>query len=424
MKNYKPLLFSLIQCFILLPIKAVELPWYEIEILIFEQSNKPRLESENWQQPEQLTKTDKSHNFITPQPSSVVLKELCVNGQIVPIIEQLTVTDVIDEMNNEAIKETLDSEHKSESVAGTSTAYSANAEVTDKTMGENLEPFVEEKAFVILDKSFNQLNEAMTNLKRRRGYHPLIHMTWRQPVSKKKNSNTIRLFAGINYSDTFNPKGDAKVNIASADPELYGVEAQFENSPLHVYSDYSEDNDNHDYSDDSMSDNNFSFHQQLELVSIDPRIEIKKQLNACQQQYQIEKDNRVTDVWQLDGNVRIYAERYLHIETDLFLSIPGKKEVQLSALETSLAADRILNSLQLNNNDNSMLDNGFGWQLGEDFLLEDQNDGIVMQDVLNRYVMQQSRRLRRNETHYIDHPLFGLLIQIRPYDGNLPPNDD
>lgn len=396
MNKHKLLLFTLIQCCFLLVVKADESPWYEIEIVVFEQSNQSRLESEQWQQPEQLANINKSFDFITPLPSSVAVKELCVNGKIIPIIEQIKVTEVIEEINENVINQTIE---------------------------EAIEPFVEEKPFIILDKSFNQLNQAMSSLSRHRNYRPLIHMSWRQPVVNKNRSKLIRLFAGINYSDKFNPRGDAKVNIATLDPnslELGEEEYQFENGPVYHDNNF----ERHDDSNDLSTEKSFSFHQQLEIASIDPKVKIQQQLNACQQQYQMKISKRNTDVWQIDGNIRIYAERYLHLETDLFLSIPGKKEIQLSALETSLAADKILNSLQLDNDDTSTLDNGFGWQLGDDFLLEDQNDGIVIQDVLNRYVMQQSRRLRRNETHYIDHPLFGILIQIRPYEGHLQPDNE
>ncbi len=33
-----------------------------------------------------------------------------------------------------------------------------------------------------------------------------------------------------------------------------------------------------------------------------------------------------------------------------------------------------------------------------------------------RFRMRQSRRMRSKELHYLDHPLFGLLVQIIPYD--------
>ena len=33
-----------------------------------------------------------------------------------------------------------------------------------------------------------------------------------------------------------------------------------------------------------------------------------------------------------------------------------------------------------------------------------------------QFRMQQSRRLRSKEVHYIDHPLFGLIVLITPYE--------
>ncbi|HEY9032743.1 MAG TPA: CsiV family protein, partial [Pseudomonadales bacterium] len=34
----------------------------------------------------------------------------------------------------------------------------------------------------------------------------------------------------------------------------------------------------------------------------------------------------------------------------------------------------------------------------------------------NVAVMRQQRRLRSREIHYIDHPLFGLVVEIRPFE--------
>ena len=35
-------------------------------------------------------------------------------------------------------------------------------------------------------------------------------------------------------------------------------------------------------------------------------------------------------------------------------------------------------------------------------------------------VLRQHRRMRSNELHYIDHPLFGLLVRITPYETAKP----
>jgi len=39
---------------------------------------------------------------------------------------------------------------------------------------------------------------------------------------------------------------------------------------------------------------------------------------------------------------------------------------------------------------------------------------------LNSYPMQQLRVIRSGEIHYLDHPMFGMLIQIRKYEPPAP----
>ena len=34
-----------------------------------------------------------------------------------------------------------------------------------------------------------------------------------------------------------------------------------------------------------------------------------------------------------------------------------------------------------------------------------------------RYVLRQTRRMRSNERHYIDHPKFGVIALVTPSDG-------
>lgn len=76
---------------------------------------------------------------------------------------------------------------------------------------------------------------------------------------------------------------------------------------------------------------------------------------------------------KLDGVIKITLGRYLHTEADLIYRIP----------------------------DVSM----FG---SHDFIDDDTTATIVR--------MTQSRRMRSGELHYFDHPLFGLLVQITPFE--------
>ena len=36
------------------------------------------------------------------------------------------------------------------------------------------------------------------------------------------------------------------------------------------------------------------------------------------------------------------------------------------------------------------------------------------------YRMKQSRRMRSNETHYMDHPRFGIVARVTPYESEQP----
>lgn len=79
----------------------------------------------------------------------------------------------------------------------------------------------------------------------------------------------------------------------------------------------------------------------------------------------IQGGKRINNRYELDGTITVSVARYLHIDTNLFLS-KFKSE-----------------------------------------------DG---QQVLTQVIpMQQSRRMRSKELHYIDHPKFGILIYFTPF---------
>lgn len=79
----------------------------------------------------------------------------------------------------------------------------------------------------------------------------------------------------------------------------------------------------------------------------------------------IQGGKRVNNRYELDGTITVSVARYLHIDTNLFLSKFQSAE-------------------------------------GE--------------QILNQVIpMQQSRRMRSKELHYIDHPKFGILIYFTPF---------
>ena len=80
--------------------------------------------------------------------------------------------------------------------------------------------------------------------------------------------------------------------------------------------------------------------------------------------------------WELDGSIKISRHRLFNLKTDLMLSLP--------------------------NSDAS-----------HDF-----------EQTFNHYYLQQSQNLKADELHYFDHPLFGMLVIVTPYEIQETNNDN
>jgi len=87
---------------------------------------------------------------------------------------------------------------------------------------------------------------------------------------------------------------------------------------------------------------------------------------------------------KLEGTIRISVNRYLHVEFDLLRRI--EQSVSYLSYEQSFGDMRTPQS-----------------------------------QAYRLYRMQDTRRMRSGELHYIDHPLMGVLIKITPYELPEPP---
>lgn len=88
---------------------------------------------------------------------------------------------------------------------------------------------------------------------------------------------------------------------------------------------------------------------------------------------------------QLDGTVKLILARYLHIETDLVYLVPNERG-HVPATAPDANADHVQN--------------------GPDYYL---------------LQMNESRRMRSNEVHYLDHPMFGVIAKVTPYKPEVAP---
>lgn len=88
----------------------------------------------------------------------------------------------------------------------------------------------------------------------------------------------------------------------------------------------------------------------------------------------------VSPVWELDGTLNIYLNHYLYIETALNLRKEGRK---LMAVENTAITTATTPSPK------------------------------VMAPYLMAITLEQNRRVKSEEIHYLDHPAMGMVIQIR-----------
>ncbi|MDF9388034.1 hypothetical protein EXZ60_04060 [Vibrio sp. 1151_11] len=101
-------------------------------------------------------------------------------------------------------------------------------------------------------------------------------------------------------------------------------------------------------------------------------------------------------LYELDGKLQIYVQHYLYAEATLDLKAPSVREIMLQSkpLELDITPEEQNAEVQLGN-------------------LEAISPTVEKEEFLKSYRMDQKRRMRSNETHYLDHPLMGMIIQIR-----------
>lgn len=135
---------------------------------------------------------------------------------------------------------------------------------------------------------------------------------------------------------------------------------------------------------------------------------------------------------ELEGFITLHIARYLHINTNLWLSDPKIAKLQGAANVSSLPNKPLYGFQEAKNLEQSLLNDRTPGQtlserIGErlsrntEILLEGKSiKGELNTNSTNAYNSQgivaltQHRRMRSKELHYIDHPMMGILIYFNP----------
>ena len=218
----------------------------------------------------------------------------------------------------------------------------------------------------LLDASSLQLNDLAKDIQRQRNLTKLLHMGWRQKVLfGQTKAATMRLYAGQNFAADFDSDG-----LLLPPPSTDDLFSDLEQLTT----------------DDEPED--LFDRIQTALESDEP---LSSEVDLMTSSLQ----TRTDQLWELDGRFKVFLRYikgtpYLHIESDLDYRAPVFSPQMTEAINQSVGTDP--------------------------------QDGTVLQpDLLKSFPFSQIRRVISTQMHYFDHPLFGMVVQIRRHRKPQPP---
>ncbi|PCJ45081.1 MAG: hypothetical protein COA99_05700 [Moraxellaceae bacterium] len=150
----------------------------------------------------------------------------------------------------------------------------------------------------------------------------------------------------------------------------------------------------------------------------------------------IQDGEQFDDNYELEGTINISLSRYLHVQSNLWLS-DYVKQIELSKTWWEEPTFEDASALGEQGEFTGFTDKYQQYgspQEGESLAIQqsegdnntgNMSDGVIdslsLQESTAHYeairtvVLNESRRMRSDEMHYLDHPLFGMLIKILPY---------
>ncbi|QHJ10676.1 hypothetical protein FX988_00896 [Paraglaciecola mesophila] len=225
----------------------------------------------------------------------------------------------------------------------------------------------------LLPKASLELTKLEEHIRWQKDLTPLLHVVWRQPVVfGKDKAQPFKLIAGENYASAYAQDGKRKVETAPKtieDPRFLDAQQHTDAPKLELANDalFAQINAAITSSEPAKI---IDFNQSEGAGGV-ASIDAEDFMHVAE-----------NPLWQVEGDFKVYLENlgrtpYLHIDSDLdfrapiTLRLPG---------ETDVAPNNFLQSFHFD----------------------------------------QLRRVISTQLHYFDHPLFGMVVQIRRYE---PPKE-
>jgi len=216
--------------------------------------------------------------------------------------------------------------------------------------------------YELLPASQLQLSSITKKLQRSRSYQPLLHIAWRQPTVGPKSSTPVYIFDGI--------EKPAISDISSQQAVMQTPSAG-----------------DGRFSSVAVGSFPYDSSQYGRLFPATPG------------------DTLVGASFQkLSGTLKLSVSRYLHLEVDLNYRVQVLKE------ETIIVEpEASIPNLGFSNPGNQL-------SVGQISGQQEPQTYIQRRQALQNFHIYETRRLRSKETHYYDHPLYGIIARVVPYE--------
>ncbi|NVK24346.1 MAG: hypothetical protein HWE10_05415 [Gammaproteobacteria bacterium] len=264
--------------------------------------------------------------------------------------------------------------------------------------------------YLIADQNL-QLKEQYYTLKKHPKLNPILHLGWRQPGLSKRNAKPLYIVAGDNLSDRFRYDGSAIVKPKPA--------------PL-VISDYLSDDllIQQDNSESENALNQLADKLAPEFQQSPEQILANQQQNNLEQFMQQLQTGAVVDfknskliypnhnkmpaqTYKFDGYVTVHLNHYLFVDAEFNYRELHSEQVNINQLLPNEQQEEG-NSVEL-----QALQPDNEAQANQQQV--NTTPELVTVEYLKNYSFKQNRRFYSGDLHYLDHPKFGILIQIRKY---------
>ncbi len=243
---------------------------------------------------------------------------------------------------------------------------------------------------------------------------PVLHLAWRQAIWSQKVEKPWRIKAGKNYSKQFNYDGSAiPENVDSEENEFdneFNENSYSNNAPVQ-YQNQIPTFENQGMDHQKIMDNILGFVDKVKEGQW--QSEHAQQDKLAEQQAIIAKTSGLPqDVWEIDGLFKIYLRHYLFIEAQFNMRRPDRliRSLPASELDNTHASSQMVN----NNTNSFALNNS---RVNNSTQVSTVNGNMIetSEPYLYAYEFNQKRRIRSKEIHYFDHPMMGMVIQVRRY---------